>query len=367
MNLSETEIESFICAISFPASLDEIAELIEMNHEQDIEVILNSNNSDCYDEWTVPRWARIGDVAFFYHTQTAKTKISRLCTELKNKSYWLDEQFTIRMQKQLDKGRKLYSQYGGDIFAVGRVSSNPSFGDSYYEYSHFKSRVFSSISDVFVFEIPIHISEFKEIVKIEQSSVTPLFGKAYEELIELLKTKNSCLPAYLLNTKSVVPNYIGVNQKNWLEINNRNNRKHRYENQFRYFYVNYLLSEFYDDKILYRECECYKTSSKPSYVDNVIKFYGKYLPVEVKLNIDLEADLKGQVRKYSNTSKLLLRPGEIARADCIYNFVLIIDTRGIYIYDYRIDDIIPLIDLDNLQTIGDVRKAKKYIYSYIKE
>ncbi len=40
--------------------------------------------------------------------------------------------------------------------------------------------------------------------------------------------------------------------------------------------------------------------------DNLIKFQGKYLPVEVKLSIHNEADLPGQLSQYCHTDQIVL-------------------------------------------------------------
>lgn len=70
--------------------------------------------------------------------------------------------------------------------------------------------------------------------------------------------------------------------------------------------MNYLLRELSDIKTIYRECACYKDKGPASYVDNVILFNGKYLPVEIKLNIKAEKNIIGQVTKYCHLRKLIL-------------------------------------------------------------
>lgn len=69
---------------------------------------------------------------------------------------------------------------------------------------------------------------------------------------------------------------------------------------------------------------------------NIIWLKGKYLPIEVKLNIKVESDIVGQVTKYCKLSKCYLTNGtpEYIDSSIMYSKnVVIIDTNKIFIYD----------------------------------
>ena len=137
-----------------------------------------------------------------------------------------------------------------------------------------------------------------------------------------------------------------------------------YESQFRMFYVDYLLRVLKDTKRrVYAECACKKAGGKTSFIDNVVSLGGRYLPVEVKLMISSEQDLKGQVHKYCNLDELYLdkKSDRKASLDQIYsNYVLIIDTVGIYLYydgDGSIQKLCSLKDIKQETDIINLRET----------
>lgn len=117
--------------------------------------------------------------------------------------------------------------------------------------------------------------------------------------------------------------------------------------------------------MVYRECPCLKKKSvHPSYVDNVIKIHGLYLPVEVKLNIDAERDIIKQVKKYCELTKLYLNTATEELADnnsIASNNVLIIDVNNIYWFDYKRNTLEMLISLEELKDEKDISKVKERI------
>ena len=95
-----------------------------------------------------------------------------------------------------------------------------------------------------------------------------------------------------------------------------------------------------------------------SRVDNVIRFQGRYLPVEVKLSVPCEIDLPGQVTKYCNDTTVYLTKDEKRSADgtlFFYNHVLVIDTNNLFLYDDRTAVVEDICNLDSIRTIGDIK------------
>ena len=121
--VKKTLIHSFVANITFPKSLEELMGYVEEGCF-DIELL----EQPCV-LWTVPKYARVGDVVFFMHAKTANQAISRLCTELNNQNIYNKEDAKI-LRSWLDKGRDLYDEYGGKIFAIGLVSEDPEEEDS---------------------------------------------------------------------------------------------------------------------------------------------------------------------------------------------------------------------------------------------
>ncbi len=83
-------IQAFIQNISFPTTLKEVR---KNGGLFDIELILGAGQYVdeavtplCFnDGWTVPRWAKKGDIILFFHAKTANSRITRLITELDRK------------------------------------------------------------------------------------------------------------------------------------------------------------------------------------------------------------------------------------------------------------------------------------------
>ena len=101
-----------------------------------------------------------------------------------------------------------------------------------------------------------------------------------------------------------------------------------------------------------------------TFVDNVIRINKKLLPVEIKLNRELESNLEGQCRQYCKLDRLVLdkKKGREARlSDVIDNKVLIVDTYGIYIYEYSSNTIKTLYDLDDLRTKDELPQLRDLI------
>ena len=102
-----------------------------------------------------------------------------------------DETFEVIHQKEIDKAKIFIDQYGGKIFAIGQISGKPEVNDDKQD-SYFKSRVSCDIDSLFLLAEPIDLSEFNDFIKISmQGSVTPVFGRSYEKLKEVITNKNS--------------------------------------------------------------------------------------------------------------------------------------------------------------------------------
>ena len=101
-----------------------------------------------------------------------------------------------------------------------------------------------------------------------------------------------------------------------------------------------------------------------SFVDNIIKLNKKYLPVEIKLNINAEANIKGQVAKYCHVDKCFLSNKDayyIESSKMYSDKVMIIDTYNIYLYDNLTNQINTLYNLDNLKNEEDILLIKQIL------
>ena len=364
------KVQSFISNISFPKSLDELLWYATEHGCYNVENILN----DVITTWTSPKWAKIGDIVFFIHAKTAKSTITKLRTQLLNKKDNISTDKFELLYDWINIGLDLYKQYGGKIFAVGRVigateyiaDDNENYEDS--SFYHWGSKIYSEI-ELYVLDNPIDISEFNDFIFISrQSGITPVFGKEFVQLKELVMLKNS-VPQYFSDSISTPLPLARINAENWIGISEEYRRSFMLESQFRSYYVDYLLSAIGDRKTIYKECRCVKKNHPASFVDNIIYINGKYLPVEVKLSVEQEKDIKGQVTKYCNTDEIIIdsKSDRKITSNQVYNKnVLIIDTYNIYIFNcekYEYDTVFSLNDLrvkDDLKTIKNCILTKLY-------
>ena len=356
-------VQAFIDNISFPSSLDELRNVIDERGGFDVEWIL------CEEKvcWTAPKWAKAGDVVFFMHGKYANKKISALRTSLvQSKNQYSPKEYQ-EMMEWIETGERLHKSYGGKIFAIARITGNPQYYQA-EEVQHWKSNIYADMDSVIVLENPVDSSKFSEYIRITRcGAITGVFGSDYEKLVGIIGEKNK-LPRYVTESVSIPVPLRKINRDNWIEIAGAYRRSFFLEIQFRSFYVNYLLALLGDTKTIYRECRCCKATNPDSFVDNIIRLKGKYLPIEVKLNIDAEEDIIGQVTKYCKLSKCYLTsraPDYIDSSVMYSNNVVIIDTNKIFIYDEEKKSIEEIYDLDYLKSKDDIIHIKQLLVNHL--
>ena len=348
---------AFINNIAFPKSLEEIKEVYFEEGRYDIEALLAAEET-C---WTAPRWAMMGDVCLFMHAKTANSTISSLKTELmKNRHYYSDADFQ-ELSSWLDRGKELYKKYGGKIFAVACVFDSPEeyFDSEPNEYIHWGSRLYADMGEIWHLQEPIDISEFKKYVAVSnRGAITPVYGEEYAGLKKLILEKNQDPPEYFISSVASDAESSRINRFNWLKIAYKYRHSLIYEKQFRLYYVDYFLSALGDIKTIYSECRCIKHGvTDLSRMDNVIRFYRRYLPVEVKLAVATDT-IATQVTKYCNDDVVYLDTAEKreVRGDRFYNnHVLLIDVDNIFLYDDRTGTVDKICNLDDIRTEEDIR------------
>lgn len=218
---------------------------------------------------------------------------------------------------------------------------------------------------------PIDLSEFGSFIKLScGGSLTPVCGKQFEELKQLIKSRNQ-IPSYLEKGSAMPIPLKDIDKYNWFDVASEYRHRFMYEIQFRSYYVDYFLKVFGDRKKIYCECECRKQgTSHPPYVDNVIVFGKRYLPVEVKININTEHDLVGQLRKYCYVDKLYLERDQkhlVDNADVIRDKVLVIDTYAVYLYRNEDDSIEKMLDLKDLDLDGILSFRKELLELFLND
>ncbi len=375
-------VQAYINNINVPTTIDEVQYYISINKTFGAGTLLNCFDEDSdeedgnWTEWTVPQWTLPGDVVFFFHAVKAIDNINRLETELSQLTGKV--KYREKIVERLKHAREIYNKYGGTIFAIGQVTDRP-YVDAdhddddeetkkgrkeFYKHVHWSGRIYAEINDLVLLENPIPLSDFKDFFQLEKrTSISPIFGESFDRLRVLITERNP-IPDYLKDAISSPMPLKKFNKDNFIEIGKQYRRSFFLEKQYRSFYVNYLLQYLGDVKKFYKECRCVKKGKHSGDVDNVIRVSGRYLCVEVKLNIETEKDLERQLRKYSHVDKMVLdkkNNKKVKKEDIIQKYVLVIDTNMVFLYDADQNTFCDLLCLDDVETTEDLSMLKNKI------
>ena len=352
-------VNAHINNISFPKTIEQLEDFIYEHGCYNVEDILNEA-ANGYTIWTVPRSSVVGDVVLYFHAKTAIQWIRKLETATNNLNHKLHDKDLLL--EWLQRARKLYSLYGGKIFAIGRVSSRPEREDEVGFEHHWSGRIYADVKDLYLLEKPIDISEFNSFILVSrQSSITPLPSKEFEELKSLIKVKNPNVPIWFLESKIGDNKLSKVNHNNFLEITNFYRKRFPLEINFRSYYVDYFLKTL-SGKNVYRECRCHTQKTPLARVDNVFEFAGKKILLEVKLNIALEKDLISQLKQYICAEYICLsdEPNNNI-TDFEKEFMFVIDVYSVYKYDAKKQKLTKIFDLDEIKSKTDIiTKMQRY-------
>lgn len=356
-------VQAYISNISFPDSLDEV---YDYAYFFDMEKIITGGDKGGYEdrktEWTAPKWCKKGDIVFFMHAKTANSKIGKLKKELlRNRESYSNSTFWIIMNA-LIRAKKIHDIYGGKIFAIGKISGQPIYDKTDNENLHWKSNIYAPIEKIFLLENLIDISEFNIEIEISrQSSITPVLGEKFDFIKKLILRKNSTVEKYFTDSVAEPMPLYKLNDENWLKIVNYHRRDFFLEAQFRTFYVDRFLKILGDTKNFYKECGCKKENRSKTFVDNVIKMNGKYLPVEIKLSVLTEKNINAQLMSYCNLKKLYLTADRIVTDNIYTDNVLVIDTNEIYMYYDTKKTLEEVVALDQIETNDDIANLRAKI------
>ena len=351
----KNNVQAYIAVVSFPTSIEELRDLTDNNYYMDMELIMLGKDVS----YTAPKWASNGDIIFFYHAKSAIVKIR----SLKKKA--LGQKDEDKLMEYLDLAEEIYKACGGSIFCIARVGDNPEIIKDDRENLHWRGDVYAKVADYALLKNPISKDRFEKYIKLaQQRTITPVLGEDFENLKNLVLLDNDV--PYLKNTHAVPIPLKDISPKNWLSVSYDYRRRFYLEMQFRKFYTDYFLKTLGDKRSIFSECICYKNGKQSGYADNCIFISGKYIPVEIKLNINTEKNLILQLEKYCHVERIKLDKEKEIDTDSSYqDNVLVIDVNGIYIYDHKSKNIRIIENLDNIKCEYDIRKLREAVKSIL--
>ena len=173
-------VSSFIANFQSPFDLDDLEWYYQRGVPTNLDRVLDASQGVPLGLWSVPKWARPGDRAFFMCATTAKSHMAHVCKQVKDAGRQDLLVFT-------EKERKLYGRYASHIIAMGRVAATP-FPDS--KASSWAPWL-APIRDFVFLENTIDRSEWKPRVKVSNTgSITKLTDRQLTALEEMAMQKN---------------------------------------------------------------------------------------------------------------------------------------------------------------------------------
>jgi hypothetical protein len=358
--------QACISTVGFPQNVDYFLEMIDHRLLEDEDPLLALNmdvllrpklerdtdlysESDYTTEWTAPSWFMENDVIFFYHSVRA-AKWSRMVQKqlistvtayennidkrfMKRKRPWKHRLYQWSLQV-IKRAIEQADEYSGTIFATGRGSGNTECygnGDNYW-----KSRFYAPISGLTVFERPLPLKEFEDVVRISQSTITPLYQTGLNRIREKLSEHNR-LPSFVAD--AVIPEFgfKNISSQNWREVISKTSSRFLSEIQVREYFVDRLLEEIKDSRTsVLLECRCFRNNTLTGIVDYMACIGGWHIPIEAKINIYSEADIASQLARYAHVNSFVptvgIRKG-ISVKTTPHGVVLAVDSSGVFLWN----------------------------------
>ncbi len=337
-------VQSAISTISLPQSFASDQDATEKIEDwlTDFNTLFNSSDEDPI-YWTAPRWMTRGDILFFYLSKSSKDNIRKLVRRLDEESQatgllrkLLSGRRGQRLRSLLSQAAKLSEKNSGRVFACAEATGPAEFIPPEKGYSpRFKSNVFAPVSNTHVFDQPLSAEQFADLIRIRQGAVTSLHGKTFQH-IKSLFTERNVLPDYLRNAVPAVKASEILLEDDWTNIANRQDVRFVDEAQLREFLLDPFLEELKDERtLLHRECRCLRGGKVRRLADYFVKIHSAWIPVEAKLNVKAERDIRAQLAEYSNIDSFVPTLGREKGKECpadTHSFCLVADQFGVYIF-----------------------------------
>ena len=329
-------VQSFITNATAPKTLDELYEITRVDgYCPSMDAILYMWRGEPIG-WTVPGWAKVGDVVFFMHSKTSNSLLTAMRSELALRENEFGPEDLNWLRFWINHELDVHKLYGGKIYAIGRVAGKPYKDSGNHSHQHWGSCIYADIDDVQMLTNPIDISEFNGFIHVSrQNAITPVFGEKHERLMGLIAAKNR-IPKRFKGLNCDPMPLSRINERNWLDVLRRHRRSFFLEQQFRTYCVDHFLRAFGEKRTFYAEGRCRKAGHPDTFVDNLVLYRGRWLPVEVKLDIALTHNLEAQLEQYMDVDDVVVKKRQdqvvFERDELWLDRVMVVDTEGLYLY-----------------------------------
>ncbi|PWI46992.1 hypothetical protein CEE45_13900 [Candidatus Heimdallarchaeota archaeon B3_Heim] len=321
---------------------DSHGNLLEANYS-DLEFIQLEQQLGGTGIWTLPKSVLQGDILLFQYSLGSRRRFLQVKKELYIKG--LDQKYDWA-SLQLFEYSGIIEQAREYVIAQEEIvlkhcgkylASAVVTGSSFYyvdDYVQQGGRIFASYGQVHLFENPLSVVGPTSLVKElpEFASHGPVSFRVFKSqknldfLLECLRKTNNTLPDYLTGI-DLSPSLMGtkITKHNWLDLL-PTLRGFLYEDQMRFMFTDFFLKALADGKV-FTEKTVVKPRSK-GIVDYIIQIGDILIPIEIKLNIQTEADFLEQILKYTGPAKIQLTNSESISLE--HSVVVAIDQNGVY-------------------------------------
>lgn len=282
-------------------------------------------------EWTAPRWADKGDVAFFYYSRRALKNVRRV-----RRQFALVGALTSDVEHYLARAEQDAEDFGGCIvsyeFATGRAfrRGNEPDGEAHWRTPHYVR-----CSGGETFTVPLDLLQCRgELPVPHGGTILSLHPNQFRRLVERLQEAGNRLGKRLLRVVPTTQDGLDAHSESWRAAACAPQARFMNEGELRGAVIDHLLDEIKDPRtVVYQEVECHSRSGAAGRADYVISLGKLLVAVEAKLNVLTERDLLRQVRKYIDCSKVVASRGgrsvELRRS--VRGYCIVFDQAGIYV------------------------------------
>ena len=177
---------SFIANFQSPRELDELEWFYQNGGFSNLGTLINSSKGVPLGEWSVPRWAKVGDRVFFMCGASSVAHMRHVCKQARARG---DGQLLAFAERE----RELYLRHAGSILAMGRVATEPYVDPDAGPHA----LKWAPIRDFVYFNRPITSDVWKAFVKVSRTgSVTRLDEGQAAQIEELAYGENPQVVRY---------------------------------------------------------------------------------------------------------------------------------------------------------------------------
>lgn len=290
----------------------------------------------------VPKTAKIGDIVFFYLSETSVDNMYNIKTQVEDSQEEIPEEYMEIIGQSLLKSQEYYEKFGKCIFAYTRVAGTRLNSEISTELNKENTKeLFAPIDNITLLDSPIPLKDLKLSV-----NISSLLGT--NELLpgDFEKIKNHILeaeyasemPLFFKLSKPTQTPVNSINTKNWIFTANEFRRRFITSFQLKKYFIDFLMDSLDEKKEAYKICKVLKPSTEPFLIDYVINFDEKLLPVVVRQNLSTSLDQDTLASNVCYPQKIILNEEKKLESDSsilIQNKVLVIDMNTVYVYSHH--------------------------------